>query len=457
MTPKEILLAAMRHEETPITPWVPFAGVHAGSLLGYDAKSVLTDADKLYESLLEVNKLYLPCGLPIMFDLQMEAEILGCDLVWSETGPPFVSSHPLEESGSVPCLCNLPQKEDGRLPVALDVMHRLKKSIGNDVALYGLICGPFTLASHLRGTNIFMDMYDDEDYVKDLVEYCAAVCKRISDFYIEAGMDVIALVDPMVSQISSDHFQEFFSSAFSDIFKHIRAQGVFSSFFVCGDATRNIEAMCQTRPDSVAIDENIELLEAKKITDKYNITLCGNIPLTTVMLHGSQQDNIKCAIDLMDAVGQKRNFILAPGCDMPYALPAANSIAIAQTVWQTDSMRQLLENYVADQDEFEVILPDYENLNKPLIEVFTLDSTACAACTYMMASARDMEELFGDKIEIVEYSSTLKENIVRARQMGVDHLPSIYINGQLKFSSLIPDKNKFAQHVKEAIKEIEAK
>ena len=35
-------------------------------------------------------------------------------------------------------------------------MKRVKKEIGDDVALYGLICGPFTLASHLRGTDIFM-------------------------------------------------------------------------------------------------------------------------------------------------------------------------------------------------------------------------------------------------------------------------------------------------------------
>jgi uroporphyrinogen decarboxylase len=451
LTPRDILLAVLRHEETSHTPWIPFAGVHAGSLLGYDAKSVLTDADKLYEALLEVNKLYLPFGLPVMFDLQLEAEILGCELVWSDNGPPFVSSHPLEDSGHVPCLCTLPRAEDGRLPVALDVMRRLKKSIGNDVALYGLVCGPFTLASHLRGTNIFMDMYDDEEYVKDLTAYCAAVCKRMSDLYIEAGMDVIAVVDPMVSQISSSHFEEFFSDAFTDIFGHIRQNKAFSSFFVCGDATRNVESMCKTGPDSIAIDENIDLIAAKAVCDKYNITICGNIPLTTVMLHGSQQDNIKYALDLIDSVGDKRNFILAPGCDMPYAVPAANGIAIAQAIWQTEDMRELLKNYVAIEDEEPVELPDYENLKKPLVEVFTLDSTACAACGYMLAAAVDMKNDFGEAIDLVEYRATEKENIVRARQMGVAHLPSIYINGELKFSSLIPDRSQFAQLIEQTI------
>ena len=32
-------------------------------------------------------------------------------------------------------------------------------------------------------------------------------------------------------------------------------------------------------------------------------------------------------------------------------------------------------------------IADYEHLDRPLIEVFTLDSATCAACTYMMDAA----------------------------------------------------------------------
>lgn len=100
----------------------------------------------------------------------------------------------------------------------------------------------------------------------------------MAEYYVEAGMDVIAVVDPLISQISEDHFEQFMHEPFSGLFAHIRELGAFSSFFVCGDATRNIEAMCRTAPDSISIDENVDLLEAKKITDRYNITVGGNIP-----------------------------------------------------------------------------------------------------------------------------------------------------------------------------------
>lgn len=440
MLPKEILFQTLRHEATDQVAWVPFAGVHAGKLLGYNATELLTDPDKLFASLLEVNKLYKPHGQPVVFDLQLEAECLGCDLRWAEYAPPSVASHPLADNMVIPCECTIPTPQDGRLPLVLDVMRRMKAAVGDTTALYGLFCGPFTLASHLRGNDIFMDMYDDEDYVAGLLDFCANVGIKMADYMVEAGMDVIAVVDPLISQISAAHFEEFMAKPFTKIFDHIRSLGAFSSFFVCGDATRNIEVMCKTMPDSISVDENVDLKAAKAITDHYNITIGGNIPLTTVMLHGSQQDNMKWVVDLLDSISDKRNLILAPGCDMPYDVPVENGIGVAQAVLQTDEVRDMVKNYVAAEDDTVVVLPDYAHLEKPLIEVFTLDSATCAACTYMMGAANAAKEFYGDRIDLVEYKFTEKENIARCKKMEVPNLPSLYINGELKFRSIIPSR-----------------
>ena len=453
MTPKELILATLRHEETPAVAWVPFAGVHAGQLINCNAKEVLSDGDALYRALMEVHKLYKPSGLPIIFDLQVEAECLGCQLTWADDAPPSVSVHPLEEEEdlSTPCACTIPKKEDGRIPMILDVMKRVKEEIGEETALYGLICGPFTLSAHLRGNNIFMDMFDDPEAVEDFLEYCCKVSKAMADYYIEAGMDVIAVVDPLISQISSSHFEEFMSKPFTELFAHIREKGACSSFFVCGDATRNIEVMCQTNPDAISVDENVDLLAAKAITDKYNVCIGGNIPLTTVMLHGTQQDNMKYVIDLLDHMTDKRNFILSPGCDMPYAVPVENTIGVVQAVTQPDEVREMVKNYVAEDNDIEVELPDYEHLEKPFMEVFTLDSSTCAACTYMMGAANEAKEAFGDQIDMIEYKFTKKENIARCKKMGVKNLPSIYINGKLKFSSIVPAKEELEAAIKEVL------
>lgn len=458
---KDLLIRSLHHEKVERAPWVPFAGVHAAYLKGYTATEMLTDADKAVESLLEVNRLYKPDGQPVIFDLQIEAECLGCDLTWADDCPPSVSSHPLdgsdEEPAEVPCDCKIPQKTSGRIPYVLEVMHRMKEAVGDTTALYGLICGPFTLASHLRGNNLFTDMYDFEDEVADLFTFCKKVCIRMADYYMEAGMDVIAMVDPLISQISTDHFQQFMAEPYTEIFDHIRKAGGLSSFFVCGDATRNIEAMCKTNPDSISVDENVNLLAAKEITDRYNITLGGNIPLTSVMLLGNQQDNMKFAVDLLDSVKDKTNFILAPGCDMPYAVPVENCIGVAQAALETDAVREMVKNYqTAQVDTSKVVLPDYASLTKPLVEVCTLDSAQCAACGYMMGAANEAKATFGDAIDMVEYKYIYKENVARFVKMGVPALPSLYIDGELKYRSIIPSKSELEAAIREALAKYQA-
>jgi uroporphyrinogen decarboxylase len=436
MNGKERVFAALRHQRTDRVPWVPFAGVHAGRLKNHTAQAVLRDGDKLYESLVAVNELYRPDGQPVVFDLQIEAEILGCELLWSDDTPPSVVSHPLDSGAELSDLA-LPGPGDGRLPMVLDVMRRCARTLGADTALYGLITGPFTLASHLRGTEVFMDMMLDPARVEELMAFCESVSMRMASLYIDAGMDVIAAVDPMVSQIGPDHFAQFCEAPLQRLFEYVRSAGAFSSAFVCGNATRNIEGICSTAPDCLSIDENIDIVAAKQITDRFGITIAGNVPLTTTMLLGSQMDNIKHVVDRLDEI-DSNNYIMSPGCDMPYDTPPENVIGIAEALRDPEAARAMLEGYAADSLDIEVELPDYANLERPLVEVFTLDSASCAACMYMLNAAQRGVSSFEGDADIVEYKFTSRENIARAVKMGVAKLPAIYINGELKFSSIIP-------------------
>ncbi|MDY0287906.1 MAG: uroporphyrinogen decarboxylase family protein [Sphaerochaeta sp.] len=448
MTGKERVFNTLAGLPTDRLPWVPFTGVHAGKLVGYDAIKVSTDVDALVEAALEVNKLYQPDGQPVMFDLQVEAEVLGCELLWSEDSPPTVKTHPLGETTDIPT--KIPTSEEGRIKTHLEAIRRLKPLIGETTALYGICCGPFTLASHLRGTEIFMDMILEPEYVQALMAYSTEVIKAVSTYLVEAGIDIVAVVDPLISQISPAHFEEFMHAPFSDLFDHIRADGAKSSFFVCGNATMNIEPMCKTKPDSMSVDENVSLKDAKAITDKYDITIGGNIPLTSVMLFGNQQDNMKIVVDLIDSL-PPGHLIISPGCDMPYDIPFENAIAIEHAVHETESARSMVSNYTKEEIEFTGVLPDYENLERPLVEVFTLDSATCAACTYMLAAATDTVGVMSENIDLVEYKYTTQQNIARCRVMGVAKLPSIYINGKLQFSSIIPSREELITKIKEVL------
>ncbi len=442
---KQLIFDAFEHKMLSRTPWIPYTGVQIGSLSGVTAADLLKSEDLLVENLLKAHELYGPDGMPVIFDLQIEAEILGCELMWAEKAPPSVKTHPLSARKDINL--KLPTGDEGRLPLVLNTMRRLKKEVGTTTALYGLICGPLTLASHLRGMNLFMDMYEDEAFVQEIIDFSTEVFLRMTDFYLEAGMDIIAAVDPIVSQISPATFQQFLSKPYSVIFEYLRKKKVYSGFFVCGDATKNLEVMCHTRPDSISIDENIDIVKAKAITDRHNIVISGNIPLTTVMLLGTQQDNQQYSIDLIEKLGNK-NFILAPGCDMPYEVPQENIIGIAQAVQDPEATRFFLKDYHKKKPDIEVTLPDYNRLDKVLVEVFTIDSATCAACGYMTNAAMQMNDIFGEEIEIIERKITLPENIARLEMIGLKNLPALLINGQLTFNSIIPSRKELIAAIK---------
>ena len=456
---RERVLAAFRHEPLETPPWVPFTGVHAGKLTGTPADALYRDVDLLERALLEAHRVYAPDGMPAMFDLQLEAEALGCDLMWSADSPPVVVTHPLARGGAFPAF----DPAAGRIPLALEIVARLRARVGDRTAVYGLACGPFTLASHLRGTELFLDMFDDEAFVHRLLRHTTDVAVHMADRYASAGADVVAVVDPLVSQISPEHFEQFLAAPFARVFAHLRARGTLSSFFACGDATRNLEPMCRTRPDGLSVDENIDLVAAKAITDRHRIALGGNLPLTTVMLFGSQLDNMRCVVDLLDAVaagspgacgaaattapcagapvaGAPRGLIVSPGCDMPYDLPIENVIAVGQALRQPAAARAALRDHERPDDDVRVALPDYAALARPLVEVFTLDADTCAACTYMLRTVLEAQARFGAAIEVVEYRLSRREDVPRCRAMGVRQLPSIYIDGALAYASIIPSR-----------------
>lgn len=434
MNGKELIFKVLKGETVERSPWVPYTGAQIANFKGYTADEMFQDSDKLLECCLEAAVQYCPDGMTPMFDLQVEAEILGCDLQWYKNTPPTVCTHPLADEFKIPT--QRISKEDGRIALICETMRKFKEA-KPDIAMYGLVCGPFTLASHLRGTNIFMDMYDDEEGVKALINYCEELVEEVATFYIDAGCDIIAPVDPLVSQISPEMFETFLSEPYSKFFDAMRKKNVFSSFFVCGDVTRNVEPMCKTRPDSIGVDENVNIVEAKKVTDAYEITISGNLQLTITMLMGTQQDNQKAAIELMDQMGNQR-FILAPGCDVPFDVPVANMIGVGQAVHNKEAVRTALEGYVTVNDLPEIIMPDYANLDYVLVECVTIDSKSCAACTYTIAAAMDAAAKFGDKVKVVERSIMNKESLVFMANVGLKNLPAICINGEVKHISLIP-------------------
>jgi uroporphyrinogen decarboxylase len=264
----------------------------------------------------------------------------------------------------------------------------------------------------------------------------------MADWYLRDGADVIALVDPMTSQISPAHFEEFVSDAMNDVFDHIRSKQGLSALFVCGDVTRNLEVMCRTRTDSIHVDEQIDMAVLRRLAGEQNKAFGGNIKLTVVLLLGDENDARRETLSILDTCGT-RGFILSPGCDLPYAVPPANLQAVAALVhdpYQREVARKT--QTVAGTDSFKDLnLPDYVAPHGVVIDVITLDSTSCAPCQYMMEAVNKASQKTPVRCYINEHKIKVREGIGIMVKLGVKSLPTICIDGEVKFISIIPDQH----------------
>ncbi|MFI3213675.1 MAG: uroporphyrinogen decarboxylase family protein [Eubacteriales bacterium] len=434
MNQKELVLNALQCKEVDRIPWVPFVGCHAASLIGTDCESFFKSEELIVEGVSKAIEVYNPDGMPTMFDLQLEAEAMGCGLTYAKENPPAVSTHILEEGGKLEDL-KIPTEEDGRFPMVLSATRRLVEKFGDKIAMYGLITGPFTLALHLKGTDIFYDMMDEPEEVEAVMEFCQEVAIQTAKMYIDAGVDIVALVDPMTSQISPSNFEEFVAPYCAKVFDYIHSRGKLGSMFVCGDATRNIEPMCQIHCDNLSVDENCDLQFVVDTAKKYNVSVGGNIKLTLTMLFGTPYDNMQDAQECMQ-IGGHKGFILAPGCDMPYATPQDNVIAVTKTV-HGDIADIFDGGNVMDGVTYE--LPDYNAEEKVIIDCITLDSESCAACQYNMEAVRVAAEPVKDKVIIIEHKIKEKEGVACMMKLGATQVPTICVDGEVKYSSILPD------------------
>ncbi len=446
----ELIKKAIALETVERVPWVPFVGVHGGFLTGVDAETYLKSSDEVVKGVSKAIEEYNPDGIPVVFDLQIEAEILGCELQWALHNPPAVISHPLANGTKLADL-KIPSISDGRIPVALEATKVLREKYP-DIALYGLITGPFTLALHLMGTDIFMKLFEAPDEVHEVMEFCTKVANKMAEYLMDAGCDIIAVVDPMTSQIDPMTFETFVTSYVTEIFSFVREKGKLSSFFVCGHAQQNIEAMCDCQPDNVSIDENIPLDFVKEIALKKGISFGGNMKLTVVLLMGDEDDSRENAMECLDMAG-KTGFILAPGCDLPMDTPPANIKAVSELVhdpYKQDIVRALDKK----ESTLEIFnMKDYGQSDKVIVDIITLDSESCAPCQYMVEAVKKVAPQFEGVVEWREHAIKKMDAVTFMSSLMVKNIPTICIDGKISFVSQIPPKNELVAAIQKRVNE----
>ncbi|MDO4559652.1 MAG: uroporphyrinogen decarboxylase family protein [bacterium] len=453
---KELVLGALRFEEVERIPWVPFTGVHVARLIDMDAESFLKNSEAIVRGVVTAAKRYRADGVCSVFDLQAEAEVLGCELKWARKNPPAVVGHILEDGRDI---ASLPEftKTKGRIPLCLEATRRIVAEIGDTTAVFALVCGPFTLAMHLAGSSFLTGMIENPSKAQELMDYCGEIAIKMSSWYLETGAHAIAIVDPMTSQISPRHFKRFVTPCMEPLVKAIHDKNGIVTLFCCGNATKNIELMMQCQPDGIAFDEQVDLGMVAGLAHKYRVCFEGNMALTTTLLFGSPNECAKEAQERM-AVGGRRGFILSPGCDLPFDTPFYNLEAVGNYVHDGVipdkdagflSLEEALRRCRESEGEEEAVSVEE---GKIFIEIVTLDSEGCAPCQYMVESVKSVLGQYEGKIVWKETLIKSLSGIRRTQKLGVSTLPTMLINNQVVFDNIVPNKEELCAEINKRLK-----
>ncbi|CAH2602418.1 Uroporphyrinogen decarboxylase [Rhodovastum atsumiense] len=312
-------------------PCVPMLSEHAALVLGVSTAEYNRSGSLLARGQIAAYRRYGHDSVGVGPGSTGLVEAAGSKVVLPEASTPYVAEYVVTEKSDLDRLALPDPRRDGRLPHYLEALARLVDELGDEVPVSAGVGGPVSTASNLRSPDRFLrDLRTDPDFAHRLLEFALSL---ILAFVREAAKLPVGftITDPMSSGslISPALYRDFaFPYQQRLIDGIVAASGRRPVLHVCGNSTRNWQAMAETGAGALSLDDVIDLAEARRqVGDR--ITLTGNIRPTATMLLGTPrtvEDNVKEC--LRQAWDTPKGFVLAMGCGLPIRTPPENLHAL---------------------------------------------------------------------------------------------------------------------------------
>ena len=260
------------------------------------------------------------------YSVHQESAALGCDVNWGDRDTmPDAKSSPYADFSDVEVPENILEKPSMR--VVLDALSILKRNVGDEVAVFGKVMGPWTLSYHMAGTQNFLlhvGLREKEKVIK-MMRQLIPVTVAFAKAQFKAGADVVCLADHVTGDLASPrHYEELLLS----IHKEITAQiGGPLILHVCGNCNDRLELFASAGFDAYHFEWQ---MGPKNVVEKVGgkISLVGCINNAQTLYQGTPDDAYGQAREAIEAGVD----IICPECAIPLATPVDNLKAIVSAV-----------------------------------------------------------------------------------------------------------------------------
>jgi uroporphyrinogen decarboxylase len=349
MTSLERILLAASLGKPDCIPVAPYLGNHGAHVAGVTIDQYCRCGEVMAQAQYRAWEIYGQDAVVAQSDNYYIAEGFGSQVEHHHDSTPTLKTPAVGELADIDRLSVPNPLTDGRMPVYLDAIGRLARRLGGRVAVRAPGTGPFSLASHLMGTQRFLmevaladaDGGDAEKRLRKLMTLTTEALVAFAKASLQAGANIVQAGDSLASidMISPDMYRRwawpYERQFFSELTPLAAKCGAATLLHICGNMTPVLDEMADTGANILELDSKVDLRVAKERVG-HRVCLMGNLNPVTVLWRGSVADVERAAGDAIAAAGAG-GFILGSGCEVPIATPRENVLAMVRAARMTSS------------------------------------------------------------------------------------------------------------------------
>ena len=205
--------------------------------------------------------------------------------------------------------------------------------LDRDILKCAYVVGPVTLAGLLQtAERVAMDSVLDPDRLDVLCSFSTKIIEKYAHALINAGADIICILEPTASILGPKEFRRFSGHYVSHIIESYKYANIETVYHTCGNTMHLIAEMASTGVAALSLDSpecGVDMAKAAQLIPE-NIMIMGNVNPTYTLNDGSVEMVKKATTELMEQMRPYPNFILSTGCDLPPETPIENMKAFMQ-------------------------------------------------------------------------------------------------------------------------------
>ena len=323
MTPLERAKAMANGERFDRIPIKPHMGVTLASAVGSNAKDYVFDVKSMVHVETELyNKLHHD-SVGISITLRGMAEAMGSEMYYPENDISQLVKPIVSTKEDINKLKIINPKKDGKLPLVIEGLQRLREQVGKEVAVGAGMAGPFSVCASVIGTEKLLRwMVKDPESVHQVMD----IITRNNEEYIkEIGRlgFTPGFSDPVssASLLKVEQFREFSLPYLARNLEHVEKYcGRRGQVHICGKSKALWEDLLTTKMGSFSLDNIEDLYEAKTILGN-NVSLLGNVPPVEILYMGTFDEIRESAKSCIDkAFDSPKGYNLGTGCQIPIGI-----------------------------------------------------------------------------------------------------------------------------------------